>query len=73
MPDNVMHADREDRIRRRAYALWQEAGCPTGQADIHWADATRQIDAEDAPESLLLDTQQAAAAMQPAAEASGRH
>ena len=26
----------EQRIRKRAYFLWQQAGCPETQADEHW-------------------------------------
>jgi hypothetical protein len=26
----------ESRVRERAFALWQEAGCPEDSADIFW-------------------------------------
>jgi hypothetical protein len=38
--------DREDRIRAKAHALWVEAGRPEGQADEHWLNAARLIDAD---------------------------
>jgi len=38
--------DREERIRARAYALWEQAGRPEGQEADHWAEAERQVDAE---------------------------
>lgn len=31
---------REERIRERAYFLWQEAGCPDNQADEFWHRAS---------------------------------
>jgi Protein of unknown function (DUF2934) len=39
----------EQRIRERAYFLWQQDGCPDGQADQHWEraseiEATREGD-----------------------------
>src|SRR5215213_11840736 len=36
-------ADGEDRIRRRAYQLWQQAGC-TGDAEDHWFRAERELE-----------------------------
>jgi hypothetical protein len=38
--------NREDRIRAKAHALWEEAGRPGDQADEHWFKAARLIDAE---------------------------
>lgn len=38
--------DRRDRIRRRAYALWEREGRPEGRAAEHWARAEWEIDAE---------------------------
>ncbi|MCF3945221.1 DUF2934 domain-containing protein [Acidiphilium sp. AL] len=31
--------DREQRIRERAYALWQQAGSPEGQHETFWHQA----------------------------------
>ena len=30
----------EQRIRERAYFLWQQEGCPAGRADQHWEQAS---------------------------------
>jgi len=38
--------DLDERIRQRAYQLWQEEGCPEGQADKHWERARESIDSE---------------------------
>jgi hypothetical protein len=42
----MAQADREARIRERAYQLWEEAGRPEGRAQDHWREAERQILAE---------------------------
>jgi hypothetical protein len=39
-----MTDEREDRIRNRAYELWQQAGAPDGKPDDHWYEAEREID-----------------------------
>ncbi|WMY06653.1 DUF2934 domain-containing protein [Paraburkholderia phenoliruptrix] len=36
----------EDRIRKRAYELWESDGSPEGRADDYWARAEAQIEAE---------------------------
>jgi hypothetical protein len=38
--------DREERIRAKAHALWEEAGRPEGRSDEHWMNAARLIDAD---------------------------
>jgi hypothetical protein len=38
--------DREQRIRERAYDLWQKAGEPHGQHDEHWAQAELDLGRE---------------------------
>jgi len=39
--------ERQERIRRRAYQLWEQEGCPEGRADVHWDQATELIAIED--------------------------
>lgn len=39
-----MSDDREQRIRNRAYALWEQDGARHGRHDDHWSQATREID-----------------------------
>jgi hypothetical protein len=36
----------EDRVRARAHALWQAAGRPEGQAEAHWHQARRALEAD---------------------------
>ena len=44
---------REDRIRRRAYELWQQAG-QSGTPEDHWLQAEREL-AADRPEATVED------------------
>ena len=43
-----MRSDREERIRRRAYAIWQSEGHAHGRHEDHWHRAEREIAAEEA-------------------------
>lgn len=45
-------ADREERIRRRAYAIWFDEGCVDGRDKEHWLEAERQIDKEEADDEI---------------------
>jgi hypothetical protein len=35
--------DREDRMRERAYQIWEEQGRPEGRDLEHWHEAARQL------------------------------
>jgi hypothetical protein len=37
----------EQRIRERAYVLWEEANCPEGQADEFWSLAQQEISTQE--------------------------
>lgn len=41
-----MPSDREERIRRRAYEIWEREGKPDGREAEHWDKAAAEIDAE---------------------------
>jgi hypothetical protein len=41
----------DQRIRERAYALWQSDGSPEGRADEFWDLARRQLEAESDPDA----------------------
>jgi hypothetical protein len=45
LSDNKQAAD--DRIRERAYTLWQDAGSPQGRSDEFWRIARHEILAEE--------------------------
>jgi len=40
--------DRQERIRRRAHAIWEQAGRPEGSHQQHWEQAIAEIDGEAA-------------------------
>ncbi len=44
MPDKSDTTEREDRIRRRARELWQQAGEPEGQDARFWRQAEQEIE-----------------------------
>ena len=45
----------EDRIRRRAYELWEAAG-QTGSPEDHWLEAERELQSsQDHPEATFED------------------
>lgn len=46
--ENPLSADREERIRRKAYQLWEDGGRREGQAEEHWHRAAQDLDREDA-------------------------
>jgi hypothetical protein len=37
----------EQRIRARAYRIWQEEGCPDGRSAVHWDMASELVAIED--------------------------
>jgi hypothetical protein len=43
-----MRSDREERIRQRAYMIWQSEGHQHGRDEDHWHRAEREIAAEEA-------------------------
>src|SRR5205085_11943614 len=42
-----MRSDREERIKQRAYELWQSEGHGHGRHEDHWHRAEREIAAEE--------------------------
>jgi hypothetical protein len=41
-------SDREDRIRQRAYELWEREGRAEGRAHEHWERAAQELEREEA-------------------------
>ena len=39
-------AEREDEIRVRAYAIWEQEGCPEGRSVDNWLQAEAEIAAD---------------------------
>jgi hypothetical protein len=52
---NDMMDGKEERIRERAYQIWEEAGRPQGYQDLHWRQAEQEIAAIDQEASLPPD------------------
>jgi hypothetical protein len=46
-----MTDDRNERINRRAYEIWEREGRPDGQHDEHWRRAAEEVGREDAAKS----------------------
>jgi hypothetical protein len=45
--EDIMSPEQEDRIKQRAYEIWEREGCPHGRGDVHWSMAVQEIRAED--------------------------
>jgi hypothetical protein len=45
--ENVMSSEKEDRIRTRAYQIWDRQGRTDGQHEEHWTQASRELESED--------------------------
>lgn len=37
----------EDRVRERAYHLWEQAGCPVGRSTEFWCQAVSEIGGDE--------------------------
>jgi hypothetical protein len=42
-----MDAGWDDKVRTRAYAIWEREGRPEGGAERHWAEAEEELRAEE--------------------------
>jgi hypothetical protein len=50
-----MDEDREQRIRERAYQLWEQAGRPEEGTEDFWGQAEQQLEQEETDSVLLSD------------------
>ena len=57
-----MPTERNRKVRERAYGLWVAGGHQDGRSDEHWAQAEREIDAEERPAELKTSAAVKAAA-----------
>lgn len=48
-----MTPEREEKIRQRAYQIWEAEGRPDGKQDEHWQRAAREIEAEEPGEPQI--------------------
>ena len=49
----------DDRIRQRAYELWEREGRPEGREHAHWAEAAREIGAGSGDRSPAMKASEA--------------
>jgi hypothetical protein len=64
-----MTESRDEWIKKRAYALWEEEGYPTGRDSTHWEQATKEraIMETTAPHGLAVKPKAKKAAAAPKA------
>ena len=60
--------EREELIRRRAYAIWEQEGRPDGQHQRHWEQAAREM---QGPETQGPETQGDGPAPESGSQANG--
>ena len=60
-----MNGKRDDRIRSRAYGIWEREGRPQGRHEHHWHQASREVDDEPS------DDQPTASGAEPASDEAG--
>jgi hypothetical protein len=49
--------DRDERIRQRAYQIWEEEGRPEGQETRHWEEASREFSSEEETRDSFVETE----------------
>jgi Protein of unknown function (DUF2934) len=47
-----MNGKRDDRIRSRAYGIWEREGRPQGRHEHHWHQASREVEGEASDDQL---------------------
>jgi hypothetical protein len=43
--EKTITADEGEKIRQRAYEIWEACGCPHGEDAMHWLQAEREVKA----------------------------
>jgi hypothetical protein len=46
-PPDRSSASKEERIRRRAYEIWNREGRPDGEHERHWQQAEKELEGEE--------------------------
>ncbi len=64
-----MAQDRDDEIRARAHAIWEEQGKPHGHDALHWDQATRELNGNAVPEDSAEEEADAAISVVESAKA----
>ncbi|WP_207462392.1 DUF2934 domain-containing protein [Azospirillum sp. SYSU D00513] len=42
-----MQGSRDEMIRQRAYEIWEREGHPEGRPEVHWTQASQEIEREE--------------------------
>jgi hypothetical protein len=53
--------DREERVRKRAYQLWEQEGCPPGRELDHWDKASELVAIEENHKLATIPVRQSGA------------
>jgi len=53
-----MADEREDRVRERAYRLWEQEGRPHGRHQDHWQQASQEVGDELFPQQGATESQE---------------
>jgi hypothetical protein len=53
--EDPMGIDREERIRHRAYSIWQDRGRPHGEDLTHWLQASDEFESADTGDLVVPD------------------
>jgi hypothetical protein len=56
MMEENMQTTREDKVRLRAYQIWEEEGRPEGEDIVHWYRADSEIEPERQQTQAELDS-----------------
>jgi len=49
--------DDAEAMRRRAHEIWVREGCPNGREHEHWAEAARELAAEDDAPAMSVEVE----------------
>jgi hypothetical protein len=61
----IMGDDWEERIKARAYEIWQREGSPEGHENDHWKEAEQELDAENTGAGSAVSDDKAAKPSKP--------
>ena len=67
-----MAAEMDERVRQRAYQLWEQEGRPEGQAEHHWRQAEAEVAGVNPGDEAPPGTSGAREHVCPACEGTGR-
>ena len=63
--------EKDDEIRKKAYSIWEQDGCPEGQALEHWFRAKEELSKEELASNPMISPEENAKEMLPGPNKSG--